>query len=183
MKNVVYEYSTVVAGQVHQNARPQGGMCPIADSTLRFFEPFEQYDPQSYVLFDNLDFFSGSKSQTNVLNSLEKVTSKYPITVQIKGSSLWYKPDTIYITSRLAPNIVYREAGEGDEEYSIMRNRITACICKEKGVRAKSVNTAGWEYCVVNPVPPPPPPVGGRVGGVPLPHGVVGLGVGRLGYV
>jgi len=81
-------YLIVVDGQMQGYARLQNSLCPIADSTLEFFEPFEQYDPESHVLLDYLDFSPDSRSKTNVLNLLERVSSKYPITVQIKGSSL-----------------------------------------------------------------------------------------------
>ena len=170
-----YSYLTVVNGQIQGYARLQNGLCPI----LKIFKPFEQCDPESHILLDYLEFFPEFKSKTNVLNSLEWVSSKYLITVQIKGSSLWYKPHTIHITSRSAPNAMYREAGKSNRQYSIMTNRITVCIRKDEGAEAKSIDMAWWNYCEIYPMPPHRHRLR-SCGGCFPPNGVVGLGVGRL---
>jgi len=75
--------------------------------------PYELYDPQCHVLFEDWNF---SKSKSIVFEALKEVTSslKHPGVVPVKKMGfIWYKPNTTYPISYRPPWMVY-----GNEEVS-----------------------------------------------------------------
>ncbi len=80
---------------------------------------FDGYDGERNVLFDD---FAGKRSKV-ALHHLLRVLHEYPIQVEVKGSFVWWMPDSIAITSNFHPREWYDWTGR-EEQYKALCRRI-----------------------------------------------------------
>lgn len=78
---------------------------------------FDGYDGQRVALFDD---FRGDMCK---FRWLLRLLDRYPVRVQVKGSSVQFRPTTIWITSAQTPSETYSSAGERLDQ---LTRRITA---------------------------------------------------------
>lgn len=87
----------------------------LCDPELKWFDG---YRGDQIALFDDYRFDISKCSFNKVLNVLDR----YPLRVQVKGSSTWFSPRFIIVTSNAPPGDVFRSAVDaGEDLYQIER--------------------------------------------------------------
>lgn len=81
---------------------------------------FDGYDGHERVLFDD---FAGARSEAKLTSWLQ-LLDRYPVRVQQKGSSTWFNPKEIIITSNFKPHEWWDYTGR-DVHFKALCRRIT----------------------------------------------------------
>lgn len=91
-------------------------VAPIGSS----FKWYDGYSKEPAVLFDDFDGKLSAVPLSNVLPTIDR----YVIRVPVKGSHVWFRPTTIYITSNFHPSQWY-DWGARQTQYKALERRFT----------------------------------------------------------
>lgn len=81
------------------------------------------YDNHPYVLIDD---FAGAASHMT-LCALLQLTDRYAAQVPVKGSFVWFNPETIVITTNIHPRRWYKWE-ERESQYAALQRRVTETL-------------------------------------------------------